>query len=101
MLGALRPGGVLVLIDPFHRLPALVRTCRLTPGEVVRALEARGAVLREWSGVHFVPTRLLLAGRARVPRRLTRGGYKLGEAICRVAPRRLADYSVIAVSKPG
>jgi SAM-dependent methyltransferase len=96
MLRSLRPGGILILIDPFHRLPPLVRTCRLSPGEVVELLRAQGARLVEWSGVHFVPTRVLLAGRAGWSRRLTRAGYSIGEGVCRLAPRRLADYSVIA-----
>jgi SAM-dependent methyltransferase len=101
IVAATRSGGHVVLIDPFHRLPALTRTCRLSSREVVEIFEGLGAELLEWSGVHFIPARLLfarpqLAGAAG----LTRFGYAAGEAVMRLAPRSLSDYKVLAFRKP-
>jgi SAM-dependent methyltransferase len=97
---ATRPGGRIVMIDPFHRLPALTRTCRLSPSEVIKLFTGLGASLQEWSGVHFIPARLLLARRSFSSfRGLSRAGYRIGEAIGKLAPRYFSDYSVIALVK--
>ena len=100
LVNATRSGGRIIMIDPFHRLPALTRTCRLSAGQVVEHFTALGMTVEEWSGVHFIPGRLLLA-RYRLSSfsRLTRIGYRIGEAIGRLAPRLLSDYSVIALTK--
>jgi SAM-dependent methyltransferase len=101
MAEATRSGGRVVMIDPFHRVPALVRTCRLSPGEVVAIFEKLGMTVEEWSGVHFIPVRLLFAREQMASRAaLTRSAYAAGEAVLRLAPRRLSDYSVIALRKP-
>jgi SAM-dependent methyltransferase len=101
MLEATRRGGHIVMIDPFHRVPALTRTCRLAPRQVIELFERHGAELVEWSGVHFVPVRLLLA-RQQFARyeRLTRAAYSAGEVVLGLAPRHLSDYSVIALRRP-
>jgi SAM-dependent methyltransferase len=101
MYAATRPGGRIVMIDPFHRLPALTRTCRLSAGDVVRTFEQLGASVVEWGGVHFIPVRLVVA-REQFARHgsLTRAAYAAGEAVMRLAPRALSDYKVIAVEKP-
>jgi SAM-dependent methyltransferase len=98
---ATRAGGHVVMIDPFHRAPALTRTCRLSAGDVVGIFQGLGAELVEWSGVHFVPVRLVFA-RPQLARseRLTRAAYAAGEAVMRIAPRALSDYKVIALRKP-
>ncbi len=100
IMSATRAGGKIVLIDPFHRFPALVRTCRLSAKEVIGVFTSLGATLDEWSAIHFIPSRLIFARRqlARF-QRLTRAGYRVGESICRLAPRRLGDYQVIALTK--
>ena len=100
MVNATRSGGRIIMIDPFHRLPALTRTCRLSAGQVVELFTALGMTVEEWSGVHFIPGRLLLA-RPWLSNfsRLTRIGYRTGEAIGRLAPRVLSDYSVIALKR--
>ncbi|HEY7545657.1 MAG TPA: class I SAM-dependent methyltransferase [Blastocatellia bacterium] len=100
IVSATRAGGRIVLIDPFHRLPALVRTCRLSAKEVIDVFTSLGAVLDEWSAIHFIPSRLVFARRqfARF-QRLTRAGYRAGELVCRLAPRLLGDYQVIALTK--
>jgi hypothetical protein len=90
-----------VLIDAFHRAPALVRTCRIAPSDVVATFAALGTRLVAWGGLHCFPFRLVLAQRelARFPG-LTRAGYAVGERLLRVAPRGLADYAVIVLEKP-
>lgn len=101
IVAALRPGGRFICIDPFHRLPVLTRTCRISPREAVEVFTGLGVQLVEWSGLHFVPMRLLLARPvwSRFPR-LTVAGYKAGKALGWIAPRLLADYSVIVLQKP-
>jgi SAM-dependent methyltransferase len=101
IVAATRSGGHVVLIDPFHRFPALTRTCRLSSRDVVEIFESLGMKLVESTGVHFIPARLLfarsqLAGAAG----LTRAGYRAGEAIMSLAPRVLSDYKVLAFRKP-
>ncbi|MGH9928239.1 MAG: class I SAM-dependent methyltransferase [Pyrinomonadaceae bacterium] len=100
IVNATRPGGRIILIDPFHRLPALTRTCRLSARQVIAHFTGLGMIVAEWSGVHFFPGRLLLA-RPWLSKftRLTRIGYRIGEAVGRLAPRLLSDYSVIALTK--
>ena len=97
---ATRPGGTIVMIDPFHNLPALTRTCRLSARQVIEHFTALGMTVAEWSGVHFIPGLLLLA-RPWLSKftRLTRIGYRIGEAIGKLAPRIFSDYSVIALTK--
>jgi hypothetical protein len=97
---SLKPGGRVVMIDPFHTLPLLLRNCRLTAREVIELFEAQGLRLREWSGAHFIPGRLLFTrpGMDKRPA-LTRAGYRMGELFNRLAPRRFADYIVIALEK--
>lgn len=101
MLRSVRPGGRVILVDPFHRFPPLVRTCRITSREVIAAFEGEGARLVAWTGLHCIPVRLLLARAAfaRFPR-FTRAGYAAGEAALRLAPRLLGDYQVIVLERP-
>ncbi len=101
MARAVRPGGRVVLIDAFHRLPLLARQARARSAEIVRLYEAEGLRLAAWTGLHFVPVRLLFARpwAARRPR-LTRVAYAAGEALLRLAPRRWCDYSVLVFERP-
>ncbi len=100
MVGATRSGGKIVMIDPFHRLPVLVRTCQLSAKQVIEIFEDAGAQLSEWTAVHFTPVRLLMARNAFAKfERLTRAGYRVGEQIGQLAPRRFCDYQVIALTK--
>jgi SAM-dependent methyltransferase len=100
MVEATRAGGRIIMIDPFHILPALTRTCRLNPRQVIEIFTALGMTVEEWSGVHFIPGRLLLA-RSWFSRcyRFTRISYRIGETIGKLAPRLLSDYSIIALKK--
>lgn len=99
MYRATRPGGRILLIDPFHRLPILTRTCRMTASEVSAVFTQLGARRVAWTAIHFIPVRLLLARRSG-HRPLTRWSYAVGERLAAIAPRRLADYQVIAFDKP-
>jgi SAM-dependent methyltransferase len=101
MVRSVRPGGRIVLIDAFHRLPALARICRMAPGDVVDLFRKEEAEAVEWTGIHFIPVRLLVA-RERLARfgALTRAAYAAGEAAMRLAPRALSDYKVIVFEKP-
>jgi 2-polyprenyl-3-methyl-5-hydroxy-6-metoxy-1,4-benzoquinol methylase len=101
MIKATKPGGRLVLIDAFHTLPPLTRTCRITPRRAIEVFSQLGTSLVEWTGIHFVPLRLVLAQPffANWPR-TTRFGYAAGEALCTLAPRIASDYSVIVLRKP-
>jgi SAM-dependent methyltransferase len=101
MARAVRPGGRVVLIDAFHRLPLLARQTRASSREVVEIYRQEGLRLAAWSGLHFVPVRLLFARpwAARFPR-LTRAVYQVGERLLALAPRRWCDYSVLVFERP-
>ena len=97
---SLKPGGRVTLIDPFHTTPLLLRNCRMTGREIITVFENAGLTLKEWSGVHFIPTRLLLTRPEMAQRQgLTRWAYRVGETLNHIAPRRLADYIVISLEK--
>jgi SAM-dependent methyltransferase len=101
IVNATRPGGRIIMIDPFHRLPALTRTCRLSSKQVIKVFTSLGTRLEEWSGIHFVPARLLFSQAFSSGWPLTtRAAYHAGEAICALAPRLLSDYKVIVLAKP-
>lgn len=97
---ATRPGGRIILIEPFHYVPALVRTCRLRPADVVAEFARAGAARVAWSGIHFVPVRLAFA-RESAARfgRLTRLAYGIGEVVLGVWPRALSDYKVLVFER--
>ena len=101
MVAALRPGGHVVMIDAFHTIPALTRICRASARHVIELFEGLGVELVEWTGLHFVPVRMVLARPtfAGYPA-LVQTAYAAGEVVLGLAPRRLSDYSVIALRKP-
>jgi SAM-dependent methyltransferase len=101
MARAARPGGRVVLIDAFHRLPLLARQTRASSREVVELYRREGLRLVTWSGIHFIPVRLLFARpwAARFPR-LTRAAYRIGEGFLALAPRQWCDYSVLVFERP-
>lgn len=101
MVRATRPQGRIVLIDAFHRLPALTRICRMGARDVIDVFRGEGAELVEWTGIHFIPVRVLIAREQFAGYgALTRGAYALGEAAMRLGPRTLSDYKVIVLEKP-
>lgn len=101
MVLATRPGGRVILVDPFHTAPALARVGRMDPRHVIKLFTSRGMTLVEWSAMHCIPVRLLLAGgQLPVSAAVTRAAYALGERCLRLAPRFLGDYHVIVFDKP-
>lgn len=100
MVAATRCGGRIVMIEPFHRLPAITRECRIKPREVVELFTGLGTQVKEWSGLHFLPLRLPLARAwfSKFPG-ITRLGYKAGRTLGQLTPRFLSDYSVIVLTK--
>jgi SAM-dependent methyltransferase len=98
--GSVRPKGSLLLIEPFHRNSLLTRGCRTSSNEIVALFEAQGLRVTHSGGMLFPPTRMVLSEEifSRMPR-LTRIGYRAGEAIVRINPI-FADYKIIALAKP-
>jgi hypothetical protein len=100
IVDATRRNGRIVMIEPFHTMPVLTRTCRLPVRAAIKAFEARGAVLDESTGMHFIPVRLVFARQVFAAHpRLTRMAYEGGEAVLHVAPRILSDYKLIVLRK--
>jgi SAM-dependent methyltransferase len=101
MVGAVRKGGKIILIEPFHRNRLLTRGCRLGPREVIDIFTALGMTLNEWGGMLFFPARMVLTEMKLFYSwpRLTGIGYGIGEALLRIAPRLLSDYCVIVLTK--
>lgn len=100
MAAAVRPGGRVVLIDSFHTAPLLTRICRAKPRQVVALYESLGLRRVAWTGIHFIPVRLVFARpwAARFPR-MTRWAYRLGEGLLQLVPRAWCDYSVMVFEK--
>jgi SAM-dependent methyltransferase len=100
ILGSLRPGGRVILIEPFHRHRLLTRGCRVTGEEALQLVHRCGAHLIASDGLLFPLTRVLLSSRALEGHpRVTRGGHALGEWIVRLSPMRLSDYKVIVADR--
>jgi 2-polyprenyl-3-methyl-5-hydroxy-6-metoxy-1,4-benzoquinol methylase len=98
---ALRPGGRLLLIEPFHENALLTRGCKTTTREAARLFEDLGMQLEEIDAMLFFPARFALGERlfGRFPN-LTRQAYEVGERLVRLRPELLGDYGIIVLSKP-
>lgn len=98
----LRPGGRLILIDPFHRWSFLARQCRLNWREVVTILENEGYRRFYLGGLHFFPFRVLLTfNRTSKWKTITNVLYPIGELFMSITSAiRLADYKVLVYEKP-
>jgi len=96
---AVRPGGRMLMIDPFHRWKYLARV-RMGPDEVVAFVQAQGLVLERRGGILFWPLREVLsnshAGAATVGRWFARGERLLQ----RLGDERWSDYKVLLLRKP-
>lgn len=98
---ATRAGGHVILLDPFHTLAPVARIGRMRAADVIGIFERQGMRLLEWTGMHFIPVRMLLAGDGRgLSPASTRAAYALGEVLNRVRPRLFSDYHLIALQKP-
>ncbi len=101
LVGTIRRGGRLVLVEPFHTSGLLTRGCRVTPREVRQLFESLGMKTETHGGILFVPGRLVLSEQvfSRFPR-ATERAFEAGEVLARRYPALLSDYAVIVLSKP-
>jgi len=97
----IRPGGRLVLVEPFHTSGLLTRGCRVTSREVRDLFVGLGMNAETHGGILFFPARLIVSEKvfARFPR-LTERVYEAGEVLARRYPQLVSDYAVIVLSKP-
>jgi SAM-dependent methyltransferase len=99
---SVRAGGRLLFIEPFHRSWLFTRGCKTTPEEVASLFERHGMVVDDMSGMLFPPLRMMLSEKVFEPMpRLTKMGYRAGEAVVRLSPVLLADYKVVSLTKHG
>lgn len=91
---SVRPGGLLFMIDPFHRWKYLARV-RMSPSEVVAFVTARGFRLEEMSGMLFWPVREALAN-SDADAETVRLRFERGERwLARLGEVAWADYKVM------
>jgi len=97
--GALRPGGKLVLIEPFHR-GFLHRVLRLSKAEAIAVMKTAGFEVFATRELHFWPLRLWLT-LGETPVWITRMLYPVGETLLRLSPKRFGfgDYKGIAARR--
>lgn len=96
---AVRPGGRLLMIDPFHRSKYLARV-RMSAEEVVALAQGQGLALERRGGILFWPLREMLsnsrASAAFIGRWFARGERWLR----RLGEERWSDYKVLIFRKP-
>ncbi|MDP7720893.1 bifunctional 2-polyprenyl-6-hydroxyphenol methylase/3-demethylubiquinol 3-O-methyltransferase UbiG [Mycobacterium sp. TY814] len=100
IVGSIRPGGRVTLIEPFHTSPVLTRGCKMKPQEVSSLFTSLGMRGVRHGGILCFPARMLLSEPIfeRTPR-LTKGVYELSERLARRFPSALADYAVLSFEK--
>lgn len=96
---ALKPGGGLVMIEPFHG-GFLHRVLRLSRDEATQRIRQAGFVVESTRELHFWPLRLLLTV-GEPPSWITRLTYPVGEAVLRLSPSilGLGDYKAVAARR--
>jgi SAM-dependent methyltransferase len=96
---AVKPGGLLVMIDPFHRWKYLARV-RVGPREVIELVGGQGLMLERAGGILFWPLRDVLANSnaddATVARWFARGERWLGI----LGEQAWSDYKVLVFRRP-
>lgn len=97
----IRPGGRLILIDPFHKWSFLARQCRLDWRDVARVLEDNNYRILHLGGLHFSLFRILLTfNQTSNWKVITNILYRLGEDFLRItSPIKFSDYKVIVGEK--
>ena|GEM_PF-392581 len=101
VVSVLKPGGLLVLMEPFHVCPGLRRPLSMSPGAALSCIERAGLRLVGKKALLFLPFWLFMA-RAwwRAPRRVTAGLFKLGELVLRIPGTSAAsDYKMFVLAK--
>jgi 2-polyprenyl-3-methyl-5-hydroxy-6-metoxy-1,4-benzoquinol methylase len=91
-------GGIIVMIDPFHRWNFLARA-KISSGEVVQLMQAKGLRLVHRSGVLFWPYRELLANSQISGSELHRK-FRTGERLLAILGRHSwADYKILVFKR--
>jgi 2-polyprenyl-3-methyl-5-hydroxy-6-metoxy-1,4-benzoquinol methylase len=100
MRRALKPGGVILLLEPIHR-GFLHRVLDMDTSEFVETMQAAGFRVSSITQLHFWPVRLALAF-IPWPRPVTAAGYQVGQWIMRCILRNRAggDYRGIHATVP-
>lgn len=93
-----KAGGIIVMIDPFHRWNYLARA-KYNSTDVIRRMQSHGLALIKKSGVLFWPYRELLANSDQCGAALAKK-YEQGERLLSLLGRHFwADYKVLAFRK--
>ena len=93
-------GGRIILVEPFHVFPLLVRSCKITPNKVKALFLSNNCHSLRHTGLLFAPTRVLLSRRYfdRYPR-LTSLLFHVGEFLLMINPLILSDYSFLVFKR--
>lgn len=93
-----KSGGILLMIDPFHRAKILARV-RVAGDEVIDFVISRGFTLLEKSGVLFWPFRMMLSNSFHSDN-IIQKRFELGEQLMnKLGSYRFSDYKIIALKK--
>jgi len=97
----LTPGGVLVLLEPFHVCPGLRRSLCLSPRAARARFRLLGLRLVRSGTLLFLPGRLVMSKAWwRAPRALTACLFTLGEGLLRVpGTGALSDYKMFVLAR--
>lgn len=96
---AVRPGGVLLMIDPFHRSKYLARV-RMDRHEVRALVERQGLEVERSGGILFWPMRELLAN-STAEETVQRRWFEVGERwLARLGEETWSDYKVLQFRRP-
>ncbi len=94
----LESGGIMLMIDPFHRWKYLARA-RASSKNIEKFLQARGLVLVKKSGVLFWPYRDIFAN-SNLERTKLEKKFEQGEKLLSILGKhRFADYKILAFKK--
>lgn len=96
---ALRPGGQMAIIEPFHK-GFLHRVLDMSVDDVIKVMQAKGFVITDRAELHFWPARLVLSP-FEWPRWITSVSDSIGEAIIGITGNRfgLGDYKGIGARR--
>lgn len=103
VLSVLKPGGLLVVMEPFHVCPGLRRPLRMSSGAALSRLERAGLRPVAKRALLFLPFWLFMA-RAwwRAPRAVTARLFRLGELLLRIPGTfAVSDYKMFVLAKRG
>jgi 1-aminocyclopropane-1-carboxylate deaminase/D-cysteine desulfhydrase-like pyridoxal-dependent ACC family enzyme/2-polyprenyl-3-methyl-5-hydroxy-6-metoxy-1,4-benzoquinol methylase len=96
---ALKQGGIMICIDPFHKR-ILVRPARFSTTEIKKIFEKEEFKLMCRGGILFWPIRVFLTieNTPRSPK-INKCLFSAGEKILRISPNMLSDYRILIFKK--